>query len=63
MKLGVGEVSPDEAQSVEAIQKPLNRDAGGKAIRASEVAVLDQRHDGGVGSCDVIVRSDRGQLT
>ena len=61
MKLGIGEVSPDEAQCVEAIEERHHRPAGGEAEPAPEVPVLDQSQLGRVGADDVIAVSERGQ--
>jgi hypothetical protein len=61
MQLDVGEVSPDEAQGVEAIEKRHHRPAGREAEPAPEVPVLDQRQLGRVGPDDVIAVSERGQ--
>src|SRR4051794_14691178 len=61
MQLDVGEVSPDEAQLVEAIQERDHRPAGGEAVPAPEVPVLDQRQLGRVGADHVIAVSERSQ--
>src|ERR687898_3060872 len=61
MELRRGEVAPDEAEAVEAVQECLYRSTGSEAVLASEVPILDERQPGAVRAGDVITLSDRGQ--
>jgi hypothetical protein len=56
-----GEVAPDEAEAVEAVQECLHRPTGLEAVRASEIPILDERQLGAARAGDVITLSDRGQ--
>src|SRR5919205_4624798 len=58
---GHGEVAPDEAEAVEAVQERLHRSTGLEAVRASEIPILDERQLGAARAGDVITLSDRGQ--
>src|SRR5918994_1456205 len=46
MELRRGEVAPDEAEAVEAVQECLHRSTGSEAVLASEVPILDERRLG-----------------
>src|SRR3954454_24660145 len=54
-----GEVAPNEADAVEAVQERLDRSAGLEAVRASEIPILDERQLGAARAGDVIALSDR----
>lgn len=56
-----GEVAPDEAKAVEAVEERFHRPTGLEAVRASEVPILDERQLGAARAGDVITLSDRGQ--
>ena len=55
------EVTPDEAEAVQAVQERLHRSTGLEAVRASEIPILDERQLGAARAGDVITLSDRGQ--
>ena len=61
VELGDWEVTPDEAEAVQAVQERLHRSAGLEAVRAPEIPVLDERQLGAARAGDVITLSDRGQ--
>ena len=61
MERGHGEVAPDEAEPVEAVQERLHRSTGLEAVRAAEIPILDERQLGTARAGDVITLSDRGQ--
>ena len=56
-----GEVTPDEADAIEAVHERLHRATDLEAVRASEIPVLDERQLGAARAGDVITLSDRGQ--
>src|SRR5512132_910127 len=56
-----GEVAPDEAKAVEAVEERFHRPTGLEAVRASEVPILDERQLGAARAGGVITLSDRGQ--
>ena len=56
-----GEVAPDEAKAVEAVQERFHRSTGLEAVRASEIPILDERQLGATRAGDVITLSDGGQ--
>jgi hypothetical protein len=56
-----GEVAPDEAKAVEAVQERFHRSTGLEAVRASEIPILDERQLAATRAGDVITLSDRGQ--
>ena len=61
VELGDWEVTPDEAEAVQAVQERLHRSTGLEAVRASEIPILDERQLGAARAGDVITLSDRGQ--
>src|SRR3954452_996094 len=63
MELRRGEVAPNEAEAVEAVQERLHRSTGLEAVRASEIPILDERQLGAARAGDVITLSDRRQGT
>ena len=56
-----GEVAPNEAEAVEAVEECLQRSTGLEAVRASEIPILDERQLGAARAGDVITLSDRRQ--
>src|SRR3954447_19706846 len=58
-----GEVSPDEAKAVEAVQERFHRPTGLEAVRTSEIPILDERQLGAARAGDVITISNRRQGT
>jgi hypothetical protein len=61
MKRRDGEVAPDKADTVEAVQERLHRSTGLEAVRASEIPILDERQLGAARAGDVITLSDSWQ--
>ena len=62
MKLGIGEVAPDQPQPIETPKQGFDRPLGGEAVWAAEVSVLDQREAGALGAGDVIALLDRSEI-
>ena len=61
VELGDWEVTPDEAEAIQAVQERLHRSTGLEAVRAPELPILDERQLGAARAGDVITLSDRGQ--
>jgi hypothetical protein len=62
MKLGIGEVAPDQPQLVKALKQGFDRPLCGEAVRATEVSVLDQSEARALGAADVVPLRDRSEI-